>query len=105
MIVKYIRPCLNENIKAFNENPLYDHLYSPAALVNSSGTVLERYEYDAYGKCTFLTGDGNFTALDSQKSTKDNFYLFFCYLQSKRSITPSKKCPPSSTASANYHLL
>ncbi len=28
---------------------LHDHLYSPAGLVNSSGTVVERYEYDAYG--------------------------------------------------------
>ncbi len=27
-----------------------DHLYSTAALLNSSGTVVERYEYDAYGK-------------------------------------------------------
>ena len=27
----------------------HDHLYSPAALVHTNGTVLERYEYDAYG--------------------------------------------------------
>ncbi|MCX5727194.1 MAG: hypothetical protein NT030_08575 [Candidatus Saganbacteria bacterium] len=34
---------------------LHDHLYSPAAMVNSSGSVVERYEYDAYGKRTVLT--------------------------------------------------
>lgn len=37
-----------------NSNDYYyvhDHLYSPAALVNSGGTVVERYEYDAYGTC------------------------------------------------------
>jgi len=28
---------------------VHDHLYSPAVLAGSSGTVLERYEYDAYG--------------------------------------------------------
>ena len=29
---------------------LHDHLYSPAALTDSNGTVVERYEYDAYGE-------------------------------------------------------
>ena len=42
--------------------PLYyahDHLYSPAALVNMTGTsIIERYEYDAYGTVT-ITGRGN----------------------------------------------
>jgi len=28
---------------------LHDHLYSPAAAISSSGTILERYEYDVYG--------------------------------------------------------
>jgi len=37
----------------------HDHLYSPAALLGSDGTVLERYEYDAYGSMTRL--DPNFT--------------------------------------------
>ncbi len=36
---------------------LHDHLYSPAALVDSVGTVFERYEYDAYGKVTVWNGD------------------------------------------------
>ena len=30
----------------------HDHLYSPVALLNSSGTVIECYEYDGYGKMT-----------------------------------------------------
>ena len=33
----------------------HDHLYSPAALIDSSGSVIERYEYDAYGKTTILS--------------------------------------------------
>jgi hypothetical protein len=28
---------------------IHDHLYSPVALTDYSGSVLERYEYDAYG--------------------------------------------------------
>ncbi|MBI9018048.1 MAG: hypothetical protein JEZ07_12400 [Phycisphaerae bacterium] len=36
---------------------LHDHLYSPVALVDSSGTIVERYEYDAYGKPTIYDGD------------------------------------------------
>jgi len=28
---------------------LHDHLYSPTALLDGTGTVVERYEYDAYG--------------------------------------------------------
>jgi YD repeat-containing protein len=36
---------------------VHDHIYSPAALLNSSGTVVERYEYNAYGKMTRLDPD------------------------------------------------
>lgn len=35
----------------------HDHLYSPSALLGSDGTVLERYEYDAYGSMTRLDPD------------------------------------------------
>jgi RHS repeat-associated protein len=38
--------------------PHYNHLYSVAALTNSSGAVVERYTYDAYGKHA-ITSDGN----------------------------------------------
>ena len=37
---------------------LHDHLYSPVALLDDTGDVLERYEYDAYGSCRIL--DSNF---------------------------------------------
>jgi len=36
---------------------VHDHLYSPVALVSQFGTVLERYEYDAYGNPTIWNGD------------------------------------------------
>jgi hypothetical protein len=29
---------------------MHDHLYSPAALIDCSGTVVKRYEYNAYGQ-------------------------------------------------------
>jgi len=37
----------------------HDHLYSPAVLFTSTGSIVERYEYDAYGKRTMY--DANFT--------------------------------------------
>jgi len=44
-------------------NPLiyyvHDHLYSPVALVWSTGTVIERYEYDAYGEPNILDASYN----------------------------------------------
>jgi len=48
--------------------------YSPAALLNSAGTVVERYEYDAYGKPRIL--DADFAVDADQKSDVDNPYLF-----------------------------
>jgi RHS repeat-associated protein len=38
--------------------PHYNHLYSVAALTNSSGAVVERYSYDAYGKQTITAPVG-----------------------------------------------
>jgi len=52
----------------------HDHLYSPAALIDSSGTVLERYEYDAYGNCSIL--EPNFAPDPDGKSDYENPYLF-----------------------------
>jgi RHS repeat-associated protein len=51
---------------------VHDHLYSPAALTDSSGTVVERYEYDAYGQPTIL--DAQYAIRDT--SLYDNPYLF-----------------------------
>jgi RHS repeat-associated protein len=31
---------------------VHDHLYSPVASITTAGNISERYEYDAYGKCT-----------------------------------------------------
>ena len=53
---------------------VHDHLYSPAALVNYSGTVYERYEYDAYGRASIL--EPNFAADPDGKSDYGNPYLF-----------------------------
>ena len=36
---------------------LHDHLHSPVAVVDIDGEVIERYEYDAYGKPTYWEGD------------------------------------------------
>jgi len=52
----------------------HDHLYSPAALINSLSNVIERYEYDAYGRCCIL--DPNFTIDADGLSDYDNPYLF-----------------------------
>ena len=53
---------------------VHDHLYSPAVLVGWDGTVLERYEYDAYGNCSIL--EPNFAPDPDGKSDYGNPYLF-----------------------------
>ena len=44
-------------------------------LFGSNGTTLERYEYDAYGKCYFWNAALS-DLLGTQKSGHDNPYLF-----------------------------
>jgi len=54
---------------------IHDHLYSPAALVDTStGAAKERYEYDVYGKVHVLEAD--FTADADNRSDYGNPYLF-----------------------------
>ena len=53
---------------------LHDHLYSPAVLVEHNGTVVERYEYDAYGACRVL--EPNFAPDPDGLSDYANCYLF-----------------------------
>ncbi|MHC4643534.1 MAG: hypothetical protein ACYS32_17975, partial [Planctomycetota bacterium] len=53
---------------------IHDHLYSPVALTDYSGTVLERYEYDAYGNCHVL--EPNFAPDADGESDYGNPYLF-----------------------------
>jgi len=52
--------------------PCHDHLYSLTAMVSSDGNVVERYEYDAYGRVNIL--DNNYNELDSSKI--GNSYYF-----------------------------
>ncbi|MCH9021426.1 MAG: hypothetical protein IID32_01520, partial [Planctomycetes bacterium] len=60
----------------------HDHLFSPAALLGSDGTVVERYEYNAYGNATVFTDDGAdniwFTSDDTTANTsaQNNPYTF-----------------------------
>jgi len=51
-----------------------DHLYSTAALVDPSGDVAERYEYDAYGRVHIL--DANFADDADGRSDCNNPYIF-----------------------------
>jgi len=53
---------------------VHDHLYSPVALLALGATVLERYEYDAYGNCRVL--EPNFADDPDGKSDYANPYLF-----------------------------
>ncbi|MBI9018354.1 MAG: hypothetical protein JEZ07_13960 [Phycisphaerae bacterium] len=50
----------------------HDHLYSPVALIDSSGAVVERYEYDAYGQQKIY--DANLNARTN--SSYDNCIAF-----------------------------
>ncbi|MHC4501291.1 MAG: RHS repeat domain-containing protein, partial [Planctomycetota bacterium] len=53
---------------------VHDHLNSPAALTNWTGTVLERYEYDAYGSPYVL--EPNFADDPDGKTDYSNPYYF-----------------------------
>jgi len=52
----------------------HDHLFSPAALIDDNGTVVERYEYDAYGDCNVL--DADYSKDPDGISDYGNPYLF-----------------------------
>ena len=55
---------------------LQDHLFSTVALIDvTDGTVLERYEYNAYGNCRFLNPT-TYAPLATQASTVGNPYTF-----------------------------
>jgi RHS repeat-associated protein len=45
--------------------PHYNHLYSVAALTDSAGAVVERFQYDAYGKQKITDATGNVTRVKS----------------------------------------
>ncbi|AQT67132.1 hypothetical protein STSP2_00273 [Anaerohalosphaera lusitana] len=51
---------------------LQDHLYSPVALLDTNGSTVERYEYNAYGQATVYTDkgtDGTWLTADDTTST------------------------------------
>jgi len=93
---------------------IHDHLYSPAALVDAStGTVLERYEYDVYGEPTirdteyepratsqygnayFFTGrrldllDGGNLKLQYNRNRYYDYYIGRWFTHDPRGITPA----------------
>ncbi len=51
----------------------HDHLYCPVALCNSSGSAVERYEYDAYGRVTIW--NSNFSTKRTSSSYRNIFYF------------------------------
>jgi len=61
---------------------VHDHLYNTVALcLRTTAAIVERYEYDAYGRPTIYTGIGNGTWWDGDETTssasaKDNTYMF-----------------------------
>ena len=54
---------------------VHNHLYSTVALLDDTGSLAERYEYDAYGKCRFLNTT-TYALLATQASAAGNPYLF-----------------------------
>jgi RHS repeat-associated protein len=58
-----------------------DHLYSPAAVIDSTGAITERYDYDVYGSPTIYTDNSSGGWYDGDESFSagnmiGNFYLF-----------------------------
>ncbi|MHC4123019.1 MAG: RHS repeat domain-containing protein [Planctomycetota bacterium] len=51
----------------------HDHLYSPVALMNTSGSVVERYVYDAYGRVKIWNSDWT---TERDTSDHNNPYYF-----------------------------
>jgi len=79
--------CIDEVLRMTDDSDddyyyLHDHLYSPVALLDDDGDVVERYEYDVYGACRVHTDDGAddiwLTGDDTigSSSAKDKPYLF-----------------------------
>ena len=66
---------IDELLLAWNGYCIGDNLYSIAALVNASGTVLERYEYGAYGQPTVYNADYS-SSYDQSQLANPQEYLF-----------------------------
>ncbi|MFC1782655.1 RHS repeat-associated core domain-containing protein [Planctomycetota bacterium] len=52
----------------------HNHLYSPTALLDDAGDIIERYDYDVYGRPYFL--DPNLALSATQSSSYKNTVLF-----------------------------
>jgi RHS repeat-associated protein len=61
-------------IESTHKYYLHDHLSSPVALTDNDGVVVERYEYDAYGKCYIL--EPNFAPDPDGKPDVGNPFMF-----------------------------
>ena len=97
MLIYYIDEVL---VKLQDSDEIYyahDHLYSPVALLDDEGMVLERYEYDAYGKPAIW--DAGFTS-ERSTSNYDNPYLF----TGRRSNPPPKNINPVNPAKIPFIL-
>jgi len=70
----YIDEPLIMDSNSENHYYLHNHLYSTVALTDANGTVLERYEYDVYGKFHVL--DPNFSDDADNITDFENAYLF-----------------------------
>ena len=68
--------CLNNDVgdNTGTFYALHDHLYSVVALVDTNGSAVERYKYNAYGNVLFQ--DGSFNDLDPQTSAYGNPFTF-----------------------------
>jgi RHS repeat-associated protein len=66
----------------------HDHLYSPTALFNSSGTIAEAYEYDAYGSVRIFGAgtDGIYFTADDQLRSVSSVFLANPYTFTGREI-------------------
>jgi RHS repeat-associated protein len=93
----YIDEVLVMNNDAADLYYAHDHLYSPVALFAAIGSVVERYEYDAYGQVQFLTSNfyplpssqyGNpYTFTGRERDPLDNNTLHLMYYRA-RSMDP-----------------
>jgi RHS repeat-associated protein len=63
------RSCVENGEKGLGR----DHLYSVAALTDSTGAVVERYRYDTYGQRTVLAADGVTTRAASSYNQQVGF--------------------------------
>lgn len=89
-LLNYIVEALRMRAGGSDYYYLHDHLFSPAVLINSSGTVVERYEYDAYGTARVInrgpdnlwfTADDILTGFSTLNTTLFTGSLMLCIVE------------------------